>query len=677
MIRLLMIVGLLTPIIIYGQEVVPPSVEENMENLAETSGEEMKDDSWNQAMENFSRHRIDLNHCDANELTELHLLNALQIQIFLRYREALGPMLEIHELQAVPGWNLETIRRIIPFVTVDENQRTIPFLKRFRHGESRLSYRVSASLENLSANANSGYYFLGDPIASNLRYKYQFRNLVQYGFTADKDAGEKFGFVQGQSGFDFYSIHFFARSLGNLKSIAIGDYTINMGQGLVMWQGLAMGFGSDITLVEKQSEILRPYTSSGEFNFQRGLAGSFKINNWEITGFLSLRSVDGNQVYDSASQIVRISSIIESGYHRTYGELQDKASLAIFSSGANLTYSRRSFKIGINTIEYSFSKSIEKADQPYNLYSFRGKNGLNFSMNYEFTLRNVHMFGEWAMDQNLHRAFLHGILMGLGQTLDFSLVLRDLARDYQALYGYPLGESSSGNNENGVFAGFGLRMGSKFKLTISEDLYRFPWLRYGINEPMYGSAYMANLVWHPDKTTELNLNTRFAKKGSNEPEMNIGGIPPVDESRKLNVRFQMNCQLSRELSLKSRLEFLKLLGMGEGSQNAFLAYLDFFYKPFIRKYSLNLRLESFEADSYDSRVYAYENDVLYYNYIPFFYGRGLRYYFNLKLKPAKRLGLWVKWSQTYFLKAEEIQNTLSEGIPKHKSDFRVLCTLNF
>lgn len=42
-----------------------------------------------------------------------------------------------------------------------------------------------------------------------------------------------------KAGFDFYSVHLFARRLGIIQSLAIGDFTVNLGQGLIQWQSLA------------------------------------------------------------------------------------------------------------------------------------------------------------------------------------------------------------------------------------------------------------------------------------------------------------------------------------------------------------------------------------------------------------------------------------------------------
>ena len=56
---------------------------------------------------------------------------------------------------------------------------------------------------------------------------------MSIGFTMEKDAGEEFFKGKQSTGFDFYSAHCYIRNLGILKSLAIGDYHVSFGQGLI------------------------------------------------------------------------------------------------------------------------------------------------------------------------------------------------------------------------------------------------------------------------------------------------------------------------------------------------------------------------------------------------------------------------------------------------------------
>ncbi|HUP11814.1 MAG TPA: hypothetical protein VM187_06370, partial [Niastella sp.] len=68
----------------------------------------------------------------------------------------------------------------------------------------------------------------------------------------------------------------------------------------------------------------------------------------------------------------------------------------------------------------------------------------------------------------------------------------------------------------------------------------------------------------------------------------------------------------------------------------------------------NLRLQYFNTDGYNSRIYAYESDVLYSFSIPAFFNTGFRYYFNLQYDVFKKLSVWLRWSQTIYKKGATI-----------------------
>ena len=93
---------------------LPSSVQHKLESALEDqeeSGEEM-----NSELDFFRRNRLDLNHADASDLAALGLLTEIQVQQFILYRKFLGKLLSLYELQAIPGWDLSTIREVLPFV---------------------------------------------------------------------------------------------------------------------------------------------------------------------------------------------------------------------------------------------------------------------------------------------------------------------------------------------------------------------------------------------------------------------------------------------------------------------------------------------------------------------------------------------------------------------------------
>ncbi|MGV3540176.1 MAG: ComEA family DNA-binding protein, partial [Rufibacter sp.] len=66
----------------------------------------------------YYRQPLDLNRATREELRGLFLLSENQISALLQHISDNGRLLSLYELQAVSGFDLLTIRRLLPFVTV-------------------------------------------------------------------------------------------------------------------------------------------------------------------------------------------------------------------------------------------------------------------------------------------------------------------------------------------------------------------------------------------------------------------------------------------------------------------------------------------------------------------------------------------------------------------------------
>ncbi|MEI9911794.1 MAG: hypothetical protein WDO71_20365 [Bacteroidota bacterium] len=222
-----------------------------------------------------------------------------------------------------------TIRKLLPFITVGSSLSVKEdFNQRIQEGDHSLLLRVSQVLERSKGfdKSTAGTKYLGSPQRLFFRYRYIYKNLLQLGIVGDKDAGEQFFKNAQNKGFDFYSFHLFARKIGIIQALAIGDFTVNMGQGLIQWQSLAFKKSSDVMGIKRQSAVLRPYNSAGEFNFHRGAGITIRKGKTEATAFVSTRKVSANLAADTVSKEDFVSSFLTSGYHRTAGEIADRNS---------------------------------------------------------------------------------------------------------------------------------------------------------------------------------------------------------------------------------------------------------------------------------------------------------------------------------------------------------------
>jgi hypothetical protein len=662
-----------------AQEILdePPAiVEQQLEDLTEGNEDiETEDDGYLQEMQHFLKEPINLNYADAEQLKDLKLLNALQINNLLSYRKLLGNFLSIYELQAVPAWNLDIIRRIRPFVTVNEKTAILPSLsKRLKNGNSTLLFRVSQTLEKskgyLTDRNTANNFYPGSAQKMLLRYKYKSGNALQYGFTAEKDAGEQFFKGAQKKGFDFYSAHIFIRDLGMVKTLAIGDFSVNMGQGLTQWQTLAFGKGAEITNTKRQSEVLKPYNSAGEIIFNRGVGITLQKKNIEATGFLSYRKLDAGFNTDTLDAIDYITSLQSSGYHRTASEIAGKGVQGQLSFGANLSFSNEKFHIGANAVHYDFEHTITKADYLYNKYGLTGKRAGNYSLDYNYTYKNMHFFGEAAIDEDLDKAFINGLLINADANVAMTFLYRNISRAYQSLYSNAFTENTFPTNESGFYSGITITPTSFVRIDAYVDFYHFPWLKYRVDAPTSGNDYMVQFTYQPNKQLRLSSRFRFEKKPINfNPDNSY--LNPVVGRPKKSLRTEFDYKIDNRFTLRSRVELLVFDQKNEFRQNGYLAFVQVNYKPALKPFSGNIRLSYFETDGYDSRIYSFENDVLYGYSIPVFFDKGYRYYMNAHYKLSGKLSIWTRFAQTIYTDKTVIGSGLDEIKGNKKSEIKV------
>ncbi len=657
--------------------------EQQLENITENNTDaDIEDDSYLQELVQYKDHPINLNTADGTLLKNLNILTPLQVQSLLSYRNLLGSFINLYEIQAIPGWDITTINRLRPFITVNSNLSLRESLgQRFSGGDRTLLLRANQVVERSKGfkldSTKAVNYYMGSPQRLLVRYKYTYKNLLQYGFTGEKDPGEQFFQGAQKNGFDFYSAHFFARNLGVIKAVALGDYTVNLGQGLTQWQSLAFKKGPDVLATKRQSAVLRPYSSPGEISFHRGAAVTLAKKKWETTLFGSLRNVDANFVTDTS--VVNedfISSLQTSGYHRTKSEVEDRNINRMLAFGGNLAYNTNNLHIGVNAIQYQLKYGLKKDAQAYNYFALTGKNFGNYSTDYSYTVKNMHFFGEAATSSSNKLAFVQGLLISAGSNVDMSFLYRNLAPGYQSLNTNAFTESSSPTNERGFFSGIHIKPSFQWQIDAYADVYRFPALKFRVNGPTTGTDYLVQLLYRPNKVFEAYTRYKRESKGINYNPDDLA-ISPVIYQPRQGWRTQVSYKVSPVITLRNRVEIVWFDKQATTAEQGFLVYGDVFYKPMRKKYAGNMRLLYFETDSYNSRLYAFENDVLYGYSIPVFYDKGYRYYLNLNYDITRKLTGWVKIAQTVYKEKQKIGSGLDEISGNKRTEIKVQVIYKF
>ena len=659
----------LAPGILFAQKITQ-TTEQQIENLTELLEDEIEDDQFLQQLQHFIQHPLNLNTATADDLRLLRVITDLQIDNFFLYKKLFGNLINIYELQAVPTWDVGTIRKLLPFVTIkNEINAKDAILSRTKNGDHIFLMRNSRILEQQKGfDKTLPNHYLGSKDRLLFRYKYVYKNLLQYGITADKDAGEQFFNGVQSKGFDFYSAHFFARQLGSIKSLAIGDFTVNLGQGLVQLQSLAFKKSADVINIKRQAPVLQPYSSAGEYNYNRGVGITIQKKNLEVTVFAAHTKINGNAIIDSSTNEEAFSSFLNSGFHRTPTEIIDRYNIDQTTIGGNISYAMSFFKIGFNAIGNQFSKPLQKRDEPYNKWAINGNQWKNYSADYSFTYRNLHLFGEGAIDKKNNKAFTSGALVAVDPKVDISLLYRNIEAAYQSLYGNAFTENVYPTNENGFYFGVSMRPKPGLRIDAFTDRYKFPWIKFRTDAPGHGQDYLIQFTYQPNKQFELYTRFKNERKSINESSTD-SVLNFVVQKPRNNWRLNVMNHFSNAFTLKFRTDIVWYNSKGHDEEEGFLTYIEGAYK-FNFKLSGNLRLQYFETEGFNSRIYAYESDVLFGYSIPAFFDKGLRYYMNLNYDLNNKLSFWIRFAQTRYKHKQIIGSGLEEIKGNRRSELK-------
>lgn len=658
----------------YGQRkdslfVPPPATIEFIEDFLQNT-ERDGDFDFNAILEElalFRENPLNLNTATEDELRDLRLLNDVQIINLISYRQQAGPLLAIYELQVVPGFDMATIRRILPFVSIDArlDDFNVPLNRMLAQGKNEFFLRWQRILEEQRgyqpAETPGASRYLGDPSRLYFRYRHTYSNRLSFGLTAEKDQGEEFFTGSNPQGFDYYSAHFFLRDYKEwLPAVAIGDYNISFGQGLILFSGFGGGKSAFATQIKRSGRTLIPYASVNEALFMRGAAVSVApAKNLELTTFASFRRRDGNlaaaidTAFGGDLEFQSISSFNESGLHRTPFEIEDEGAVGLFTTGGSISWEKRGASIAFNALYQKLDKPLNRRPFPYNRFYFSGDRLFNASLDYSYIYRNLNFFGETAVSDNGALATLNGLLIGLDRRIDLAIVYRNYARDYQALNANGFAETGGTRNEEGLYLGLEVRPARRWTLNAYFDQWRHPWLRFNLDAPSTGYEYRGRITYEQRRQLRIYLEARQEVKSLNLPDNETAFNQPAPRTL-FQTRLHIARNVSKALEIRSRIDWGYFENEAEGRQTGFAALVDVLYRPLGFPLSFTSRFALYDTDSYDVRFYHYENNMLNTFAIPAYYNRGSRFYLNLRYRPVSQFTLEGRIAQTFWSGADQV-----------------------
>lgn len=632
---------------------------------------------WENLFEELSdlkENPLNINSATKEQLERFPFLNSQLIENILYYLYKYGAMVSINELMVVEDMDLATFRLLKPFITCQplEEKTHTPTLKSIlKYGKQELSARMDIPLytragyqpftsDYIKENPNKRY--LGPSFYHNLRYKFRYTDKVYIGFTAEKDPGEPFFAGNNKKGYDYYSPYFYIRDFGKIRALALGNYRLNYGYGLVMNTDFNMGKTTALnTLLNRESGI-KKHSSTDEYNYFQGIAGSIQLSeHFTADAFYSYRQMDG--IVDNRF----ITSLKEDGYHRIPRDYEKKNSLTNQLIGSNIQYNGKNFELGLTAVYNFFNKVLNPTYRPYNKYYPRGSDFFNLGANYKFFLKKLTWMGEVAMDKDRRMAALN--TLRYRPKANFQLIAMHRFYDvaYQSMYARSVGEGSIVQNESGFYLGMEADELWYFKLTAYIDFFYFPWKKYQMTKNgTRGIDGVIQLDYSPTHELDMFIRYRYKNKFKdyNPAEGDKITVPYIQQKG----RYQLTYSPNDELVLKTTADVVHNAYQHKDPSKGFLIKQSIGYKFPKLPLQLDASVAWFKTDDYASRITVYEKSLLYSFSMPSFYGEGERFSFNTRYELNKHIVLQGKYACTHYRDREVISSGLEQIEGNLKSD---------
>jgi hypothetical protein len=638
---------------------------------------------WMEQLDELREHPLNVNTVTREELEQIPLLPALIIEHILYYRDRFHELKSIQELLLVEDMNRPVYNLLTEVLIVQpiKKKEFTPSLKQlFQQGHHELSTRVDVpfycregykihSEETLAKNPNKQY--LGNALYHNLRYRYHYGRRMEIGFTAEKDAGEPFFNSINRKGYDFYSPYVIIRNFRKLNVLALGNYRLNYGYGLVMNSGFNMGKVAMMSTIDNTSEGIQKHSSTNEYRYFQGAAASVQWTDRLYSDlFLSYRTMDATM--DSLC----ITALKTDGYHRLPREVEKKNQLANSVIGSNIRYRGKYYRLGFTGVYHVFNRLLIPEMTGYRRFALHGKEFWNVGANYKVFLRRFTFLGETAVDHQGNLAALHMLSYSPNLNQRFIVMHRFYDARYQSMYAQSVSEGSSVQGESGFYIGLETKLMHRFKLNAFGDIFYFPWKKYRLSKAgTMGFDAQTQLTYEPSYQLEMWIKYRYRNKYRDKADATLGTLtlPYIQHKAYYTLKWTP----SKVWNAQLKVNYAQVHSQGYIPSQGGMISLSADYHPTTLPFQFNLSVATFRTDDYDTRQSVYEKSVLYAFSSPSFYGRGYRVAWVGRWDINTHWTVQAKLGETHYFDRTTIGTSLDLIQGRDKADLNILVRMKY
>lgn len=630
----------------------------HLEQLAEEELDESTVENMFQELTMLENNPMNLNTVSREQLERFPLLTYEQASAIIDFLEKNRPVYTVFELRNVSYLDFNTVELILPFFFVGEMEKERPSVNEMlKRGRSEVQFRFDKTL-----NQRAGYgefsdsilqrfpnrKYRGEDFYTSLKYSFAYRDKIQFGLLGEKDAGEPFFRKNYPKGYDHYGFHLIVRDVGKLKTLAVGDYRLSFGQGLILNKNFMLSKAWATNSIIRRTEAPKRHFSTAENGFFRGAAAVFGFGNINITTFYSNKRFHANLSADG-----EITSFKIDGYHRTPGEMEKKNNAREQVTGINVNYRKDGLQVGISGIHHKYNRMYQPTVQEYNYYYLRDSSNINASIDYSYRLNRLSFAGEAAIAKNGAVAATNMIQYAPSNLLSLSALYRYFPISYNAMHAQAFSETSRVQNESGLYVGATFSPMSKVSITSYIDVFRFPWVRSQVDKPSSKGMEVYLLgTYTVSRNSGFELRYRYKQREQNAryPDENSRTVLPYNTQK---IRLRYNNTLNNGWNFRTTLDAALYQQKHFQRETGWMLSQNIGYRG-NDKVSGDFYAGYFKSESFAARLYSYERNILSTFYMPSFYGEGMRVAVSGRYNITSRLSFSAKIGHTRYFDRETI-----------------------
>lgn len=600
---------------------------------------------------------FNLNTVSLLQLEKFPLLTLEQSQSLATFLEKNRPIYTVFELRNVPLLDYNTVELILPFFYVGELEKEkITVGEVLKHGRNEVHFRLD---KTLSRRAGYGDFpdsvlqqypnrkYRGEDFYHSLKYAFTYRDKIQFGVLGEKDAGEPFLKSGYAKGYDHYGFHLIVKDLGLVRSVALGDFRLSFGQGLVLNNDFMLSKAWVVNNIVSRPQEPKRHFSTAESVFYRGAAVVLGKKNISLTAFYSNKKMDAN-----ISRFDEITSFKTDGYHRTPGEMEKKNNAREQVVGLSVQYRLSDLRMGINGVYHVYNKMLNPNFRAYNAYYLRDSSNMNISIDYSYRWNSFSVAGETAWAKNGATATTNMVQYSPTSHFAISALWRYLPITYNAMHGQTFSENSRVQNEQGFYIGSIFKPLNRVSITTYIDFFQFPWLQFSVDTPSKGVDFYLSGSYSIHSKSNIEIRYRYKQKERNFtlPDNKLSVVLPYN-TQKLRLRY--NNTLRSGWNFRTTIDGSRYKRDYIVPENGFMISQNVGYRG-SQKWNGDVYFGYFHADTYNVRLYSYEKNILSTFYMPSFYGKGIRLSLSTRYNITRKVSFSIKCGHTRYFNRETI-----------------------